>query len=243
MLSMVPLVETLRAIATGYPSPYPRNIYGESFHTAMADEITTLAMAAQSRDYVTVHTEVGEAGQTITVLQKGATDTGITGRAYAASLFEVAAIARLAQGAGQELRRRRDRADPRRIGRGQRDVRGRYGQAVAELQPGPAAALTGQTDADPDVAVAATLGADGRGQHRRRARWRSGGSASTIRPTSSARARSTSTPTSATTPTSPTPDYERLGEKYGEVISERVVLGERLAAAAAHQPSSAAAPA
>ena len=38
-LSMVPLVETIRAIATGYPSPYPRNIYGESFHTAMADEL------------------------------------------------------------------------------------------------------------------------------------------------------------------------------------------------------------
>ena len=101
MLSMVPLVETLRSIATGYPSPYPRNIYGESFHTAMGDELTTLVMAAQSRDYVTVHTEVGEAGQAITVLQKGAHDTGSTGRAYAASLFEVAAIARLAKAQGK----------------------------------------------------------------------------------------------------------------------------------------------
>jgi hypothetical protein len=45
---MVPLVETLRAIATGYPSPYPRNIYGESFHTAMGDEITTLVMAGRA---------------------------------------------------------------------------------------------------------------------------------------------------------------------------------------------------
>ena len=70
-LSMVPLVETLRAIATGYPSPYPRNIYGESFHTAMGDEITTLVMAAQSRDYVTAHTAVGEAGQATSVHPEG----------------------------------------------------------------------------------------------------------------------------------------------------------------------------
>src|SRR5205814_7136923 len=54
-LSMVPLVETLRAIATGYPSPYPANIYGESYHTAMADEITSQVMAAQAHDYVTAH--------------------------------------------------------------------------------------------------------------------------------------------------------------------------------------------
>ena len=101
MLSVVPLVETIRPIATGYPSPYPRNIYGESFHTAMGDELSTLVMAAQSRDYITVHTVVGEAGQAITVLQKGAQDTGSTGRAYAASLFEVAAIARLAKAQGK----------------------------------------------------------------------------------------------------------------------------------------------
>ena len=161
-LSMVPLVETLRAIATGYPSPYPRNIYGQSFHTAMGDEITTLVMAGQSRDYVTAHTAVGEAGQPTSVLQKGATDTGSTGRAYAASLFEVAAIARLREGAEQELRRRRNRADARRIRRRQLYVRGRHGAAVAKLQPGP----TGTHRPDhqhPDAAVAAALGAHRRG--------------------------------------------------------------------------------
>ncbi len=100
-LTMVALVEPLRAIATGYPSPYPRNIYGQTYHTAMADEITTLAMAATGRDYITVHTEVGEAGQAFPIIKKGATDTGSTGRAYAASLFEVAAIARLARTAGK----------------------------------------------------------------------------------------------------------------------------------------------
>jgi hypothetical protein len=100
-LSMVPLVEPLRAIAMGYPSPYPANMYGESSHTAMADEITSFVQAATGRDYVTAHTEVGEAGQPMSVIEKGATDTGTTGRAYAASLFEVAAISRLAKAAGK----------------------------------------------------------------------------------------------------------------------------------------------
>jgi hypothetical protein len=100
-LSVVPLIEPLRTIATGYPSPYPRNIYGQSHHTAMADEITSLVMAGLGRDYVTAHTEVGEAGQPISILQKGATDTGSTGRAYAASTFEVAALARLARAQGK----------------------------------------------------------------------------------------------------------------------------------------------
>jgi hypothetical protein len=100
-LSTVPLVEPLRAITTTYPSPYPANMYGESSHTAMADEITSLVQAALRHDYITVQTEVGEAGQAFPAIQKGATDTGTTGRAYAASLFEVAAIARLAKAAGK----------------------------------------------------------------------------------------------------------------------------------------------
>ena len=100
-LSMVPLVEPLRTITTTYPSPYPANIYGESVHTAMGDELTSLAMLDGKSDYVSTQTEVGEAGQPISVIQKGATDTGTTGRAYAASLFEVAAIARLAKAQGK----------------------------------------------------------------------------------------------------------------------------------------------
>ncbi len=100
-LSMVPLVEPLRAITTTYPSPYPANIYGESFHTAMGDELTSLVMAAARSDYISAQTEVGEAGQPISVIQKGATDTGTTGRAYAASLFEVGAIAQLSKAQGK----------------------------------------------------------------------------------------------------------------------------------------------
>ncbi len=100
-LSLVPLTEPLRPLATSYPSVYPHNLYGQSFHHAMADQITTLVRQAFARAYVTVHTEVGEAGQAIGAIQKGAVDTGTVGRAYAASLFEVAAVARLAAAAGK----------------------------------------------------------------------------------------------------------------------------------------------
>jgi hypothetical protein len=100
-LSVVPLVEPLRAIATGYPSPYPANIYGETYHTAMSDEITALAMAGGATDYVTAQTEVGEAGQAIAILQKNAPQTATTGRAYAASMFEAAALAWQAKSQGK----------------------------------------------------------------------------------------------------------------------------------------------
>lgn len=102
-LSMVPLVEPLRPLATGYPSPYPGNVYGETPHSAMANDITALVEAASpGKDYVTVHTIVGESGQGIVALEKQAGDTtGITGHAYAATLFEVAAITRLARAAGK----------------------------------------------------------------------------------------------------------------------------------------------
>jgi hypothetical protein len=100
-LTLVPLTEPLRPIATTYPSAYPVNLYGQSFHHAMADQITTLVRAGLGRDYVTIHTSVGEAGQALGAIAKGACDTGTIGRAYAASLFEVAAIKRLAQAAGK----------------------------------------------------------------------------------------------------------------------------------------------
>jgi lysophospholipase L1-like esterase len=99
-LSMVPLIEPIRTLASSYPSAYPRNIYGETPHSAMGNQITALARAAGG-DYVSVHTVVGESGQAMTVIKKGATDTGTTGRAYAATLFEAAAIASLAKKAGK----------------------------------------------------------------------------------------------------------------------------------------------
>jgi hypothetical protein len=103
--STVPLVEPIRALATTYPSAYPENIYGETPHTAMANQITALFRSGSAGDYVTVHTVVGESGQAMSVIQKGATATMTgamsTGRAYAASLFEASALKGLAAAAGK----------------------------------------------------------------------------------------------------------------------------------------------
>ncbi|MEY4545648.1 MAG: hypothetical protein RL685_1843 [Pseudomonadota bacterium] len=99
-LSLVPLVEPIRPIGQGYPSPYPVNLDGESPHTAMSAQITKLAKDGGLADLVTVHTVVGESGQPMSVINKTAVEmpsgTGIIGRAYAASLFEARAIKRLA---------------------------------------------------------------------------------------------------------------------------------------------------
>jgi hypothetical protein len=103
-LSLVPLSEPIRPLAAGYPSDYPANIYGESHHTAMGAQITALAKAAGAADYVTVHTVVGESGQGMNVINKAATENingAGTGRAYAASIFEVQAIKRLAEAQGK----------------------------------------------------------------------------------------------------------------------------------------------
>jgi hypothetical protein len=99
-LSLVPLTELIRPLAAGYPSAYPANIYGETFHSAMATQITTLAKAAGAADYVTAHTVVGESGQAMSVIDKSAgpsPDGANASRAYASSLFEASAIRRLAQ--------------------------------------------------------------------------------------------------------------------------------------------------
>ncbi|MBN2574116.1 MAG: dockerin [Deltaproteobacteria bacterium] len=102
-LAVAPLVEPLRPLHVDYPAPYPGNLYGETLHSAMARQLTEMARAhVPGGDYVTVHSVVGECGQGIAQLKKhGGPTTGRTGRAYAASLFEVSAIARLARAAGR----------------------------------------------------------------------------------------------------------------------------------------------
>ena len=113
-LTMVPLTEPIRTSPGGYPSAYPRNIDGVTPHSTMANEVTVLAQNASAPDYLTVHTVVGESGQPMTVIDKAATQVMVPcqggsaagfvctmGRAYASTLFEVTAIARLATAAGK----------------------------------------------------------------------------------------------------------------------------------------------
>jgi hypothetical protein len=104
-LSLVPLVEPIRPFATTFPSAYPANIYGETPHAAMAAQVTAMAQRAGERDYVQIHTVVGENGQGMSVIDKAATEVDVgatsTGRAYAATVFEASAIERLAAAAGK----------------------------------------------------------------------------------------------------------------------------------------------
>jgi hypothetical protein len=96
-LQVVPLVEPLRAAGSGYPRPYPINLWGETHHGAMARELSNFVPG-----YVTVHTVVGESGKGITALNKQTGSTiGDTGRAYAATIFEAGAIYRIAKAAGK----------------------------------------------------------------------------------------------------------------------------------------------
>src|SRR5439155_25781118 len=104
-LSLVPFVERIRPLATTFPSAYPANLYGETFHAAMAAQVTTLAKQAGAADYVQAHTVVGESGQGMSVINKTAVEVvngaTSTGRAYRATVFEAAAIKRLAAARGK----------------------------------------------------------------------------------------------------------------------------------------------
>jgi hypothetical protein len=100
-LTMVPLVEPIGRSAPTYPSSWPTNISGETPHSAMGNQITTLAKAAGASDFISVQGDVGENGQCMTYLQKGAPQNGVNGHAYQATLIETQAITRLAKAAGK----------------------------------------------------------------------------------------------------------------------------------------------
>jgi hypothetical protein len=180
-------------------------------------------MTAQSRDYVTAHTAVGEAGQPISILQKGATDTGSTGRAYAASLFEVAAIARLARAQGKSygvgaivLTHGESDATSATFEADMVKLWSSYNQ---DLPP-----LTGQTTGVPMLLSQQHSAPTGAGSTAvaTTAQWRIGvdhpGEIICTGPKYQYAYVSDNTHLT-------NPDYERLGEKYGQVFHQRVVLG------------------
>ena len=100
-LALVPLVEPVGRLAPRYPSSWPENIDGETPHTAMANEISALVQADLGRDYVSVHSAVGEDGQGMIFLKKNPTQRGLNGHSYEAAMIETKAITRLAKAAGK----------------------------------------------------------------------------------------------------------------------------------------------
>jgi hypothetical protein len=98
---LVPLTEPIGRPSTSYPSSYPTNIAGETPHAAMANQITALVAESGGGDYATIHGEFGENGQCITYLMKGAPQVDVRGRAYEATLMETRAVKRLADADGK----------------------------------------------------------------------------------------------------------------------------------------------
>lgn len=100
-LTMVPLIEPVGRLSTSYPSSWPNNISGETAHSAMGNQITALVRAAGGGEFVSVQGEVGENGQCLVYLKKNPAQKGVNGRSYEAALLETAAITRLAKAAGK----------------------------------------------------------------------------------------------------------------------------------------------
>ena len=102
-LSLVPLIEPVGRRPPAYPSSWPMNIDGETPHTSASNEISFLVKEKLHRDYVTIHYDVAEAGQGMIRIKKDPVREGVTGRAYEASMLQTKAIARLARAAGKSF--------------------------------------------------------------------------------------------------------------------------------------------
>lgn len=101
--ALLPLVEPVGRRSAGFPSSWPQNIDGETYHTSAANEISRLAQELLNQPYVTVHYEVGEAGQGMVRIRKNPVREGVTGRAYEASMIQTQALVRLAKAAGKRF--------------------------------------------------------------------------------------------------------------------------------------------
>lgn len=223
-LALVPLVEPIRPETTRYPGAYPLNIWGESPHTAMGDEISALSSDAGRGGYVTVHSVVGESGQALSVIEKGATAAADRGHAFAASLFEVAAIARIAAAAGKSYG-----VGAIILTHGETDAMNpSYEQGLARLYDDYNAeilAITHQKQAVPILLTQqqGTPAIPGRALSPI-AQWRAGidrpGAIVCVGP-------KYQYPYAADALHLTADGYDRLGEKYGEVYYEQVVLGHR----------------
>lgn len=225
MLQLVPLVEPIRPLAVSYPSAYPSNLYGETPHTAMANQVSALAQAMLQREAVTVHTVVGESGQPISVIRKGAVDTGTMGHAYEATLFEARAIARLARDAGKTYG-----MGALIVTHGESDAgTSAYGNELFKLitdYNADIAPITGQTAKILMIASqqqAEPRGMGGRGVSHT-AVWRAGVDHPDDIVCSGPKYQYEYVADGIHLTTR---GYDRLGEKYGEVYFERLIRGQR----------------
>lgn len=219
-LAVVPLIEPIGRPSTAYPSSWPTNIAGETPHAAMANQITALVQAGGGTDYVSVHSEVGENGQPLSFLIKGATQMGVNGHAFEASLIETRAITRLAQAAGKTYG-----VGAITVTHGESDAgNANYATQLHALWADYAAdlaAITGQTQ--PPLMIVSQQHASGSDRAPSTlAQWRIGVDYPNDVVCSGPKYQYAYTPDSIHMLVE---SYEQLGEKYAEVYYERVVLG------------------
>ncbi|CAN5777737.1 hypothetical protein BH09MYX1_BH09MYX1_42670 [soil metagenome] len=97
--ALVPLVEPIRAYGHLKASfQYPNNIFGETPHSAMANQLSAIALDRDHLDYVTIHTVVGWGGRCIRDIDKRG-----RGYAYPSSLWEARTIKGLADAQGKSF--------------------------------------------------------------------------------------------------------------------------------------------
>jgi hypothetical protein len=103
-LSLVPLTEPIRPGLTEYTDgQYPSNIFGETPHSAMANQLTALAKSQGAPDYVTLHSVVGWTGRCLYDINREGEPNGSVGRAYPGSLSEARTFKRMADARGKSF--------------------------------------------------------------------------------------------------------------------------------------------
>lgn len=220
-IGLVPLVEPLGRFAPTYPSAWPDNIAfnGETPHGAMAHQLTTLVNAATGTDFVGVHGAVGENGQCLSFLVKGAAPVGVNGRAYEATLIETRAITRLAQAAGK-----RYGVAAITVTHGECDAgNAEYDDQLFALYRDYAtdlAAITGQSQ--PPLMIVSQQNATNDRSGSTLAQWRIGVDHPEAVVCSGPKYQY---PYTADALHLVVDGYEQLGEKYGQIYHERLILG------------------
>ena len=102
-ITLEPLTEPVGRRSMGYPSSWPMNIDGETPQTSAGNEISQLSLDNLKQSYTTVHYQVGESGQGMIRIRKDSVPAGVTGRSYEAAMIQTKAVTRLAKAAGKSF--------------------------------------------------------------------------------------------------------------------------------------------
>jgi hypothetical protein len=185
----------------------------------MASQVTSMVKTANGGDYIGVHGEFGESGQCMNFLIKGAVESGVNGRAYAASLIETQAVTRLAKAAGKTYG-----VGALVMTHGECDAGNKtYEEELYQLLTdynSDIAAITGQTKKFPLILSQQNSG--GVNSPATQAQWQIGAHHPTEAVCSGPKYH---LPYSKDSIHLTAEGYRLLGEKYGQVYYERVVQG------------------